>query len=185
MDMPFPWKQQNTSPPFFLPPNGVSVQLTDGSEESFLASTATVATHESVAPDWVQHLYEGEGPHSDVSGAQHLEIHLLVEGNQEILAHEDGTAHIGQAAEVLQVAPHEDGAFSLLPERPVDSQDVDVDRGSMRLVEGHRVLRTDNKCEDRSALLEKTERETRFKSNHRNSQWSRSSKKETTKHGFN
>lgn len=93
-----------------------------------------------MAPDWVEHLREGEGPHRDLAGALHLEARLLVEGNQEVLAHEHGAADVGQAAEVLQVAPHQDGAFALLAEGPVHSQDVDVDGGPVRLMESQGIL---------------------------------------------
>lgn len=48
---------------------------------------------------------------------------------------------MGQAAKVLKVAPNQDGAFALLPKCPVDSQDMDVDGGPMRLVEGQGILR--------------------------------------------
>lgn len=99
-----------------------------------MSSTAAVPAHEGVAPDRVQHLDEGEGPHSDLAGALHLEARLLVEGHQEVLAHEHGAADVGQAAEVLQVAPHQDGAFALLAEGPVDGQGVDVDGGPVGLV---------------------------------------------------
>lgn len=98
------------------------------------ASTATVPTHEGVAPDWVEHLGEGQGPHRNLTGTLHLEARLLVEGNQEVFAHEHSTADVGQAAEVLQVAPHQNGAFALLAEGPVHGQDVDVHCGPVRLV---------------------------------------------------
>lgn len=104
-------------------------------------STATVPPHEGMAPDWVEHLDEGEGPHCDLTGALHLEARLLVKGNQEIFTHKHSTANIGQAAEVLQVAPHQDGAFALLAEGTVDSQDMDVDSGAMRLMEGQGILK--------------------------------------------
>lgn len=93
-----------------------------------------------MAPDWVEHLNEGERPHCDLTGALHLEARLLVEGNEEVFTHEHSAPDVGQAAEVLQVAPHQDGAFALLAEGPVDSQDVDVDSGSMRLMESQGVL---------------------------------------------
>lgn len=93
-----------------------------------------------MAPDWVSHLDEGEGPHCDLAGALHLETRLPVEGNQEVFAHEHGAADVGQAAEVLQVAPHQDGAFALLAEGPVDSQHVDVDGGPVRLMESEGIL---------------------------------------------
>ena len=91
-----------------------------------MSSATAVTSHEGVSPDRVQHLNEREGPHCDLTGALHLETRLLVEGNQEVLTHEHRTADVGQAPEVLQVAPHQDGAFTLLTEGPVDGQDVDV-----------------------------------------------------------
>lgn len=93
-----------------------------------------------MAPDWVEHLGEGEGPHRDLTGALHLEARLPVEGDQEVFTHEHGAADVGQAAEVLQVAPHQDGAFALLAEGPVDGQDVDVDGGPVGLMESQGVL---------------------------------------------
>lgn len=93
-----------------------------------------------MAPDRVEHLDEGEGPHRDLTGALHLEARLLVKGNQEVFTHEHSTADIGQAAEVLQVAPHQDGAFALLAEGPVDSENVDVDGGPVRLMESQGIL---------------------------------------------
>lgn len=105
-----------------------------------LHSTTTVTTHEGVAPNRVEHLDESEGPHCDVTGSLHLETRLLVEGNQEVFAHEHCASDVGQASEVLQVAPHQDGALALLAEGPVDGEDVDVDSGPMRLMESQCVL---------------------------------------------
>lgn len=93
-----------------------------------------------MASDRVEHLDEGQGPHRDFAGALHLEARLLVKGNQELFTHEDSPADAGQTAEVLQIAPHQDGAFALLAEGPVDGQNVDVDRGPVRLMEGEGVL---------------------------------------------
>lgn len=105
-----------------------------------LCSAATVTTHECVASDWVEHLNEGEGPHPDLTGALNLEARLLVKGNQEVFTHEHSAADVRQTAEVLQVAPHQDGTFALLAEGPVDSQNVDVDGGPMRLMESQGIL---------------------------------------------
>lgn len=129
-----------TSPHPAVPP---PLKTRENPHKVFLSvlSTATVTAHEGMAPDWVEHLDEGEGPHCDLTGALHLEARLLVKGNQEIFTHEHSTANIGQAAEVLQVAPHQDGAFALLAEGPVDSQDMDVDSGAMRLMEGQGILK--------------------------------------------
>lgn len=103
-------------------------------------STAAVPPHEGVTSDRVDHFHEGQGSHGDLAGAQSLEARLLVEGNQEVLAHEHGAPHVGEAAQVLQVAPHQDGAFALLAESSVHGQHVDVDGVAVRLVEGQRVL---------------------------------------------
>lgn len=97
-------------------------------------STAAIPPHEGVASDRVDHFHEGQGSHCDLAGTQCLEARLLVEGNQEVLAHEHGAADVGEAAQVLQVAPHQDGAFALLPESSVHSQHVDVDCVAVRLV---------------------------------------------------
>lgn len=121
-----------------------------------LSSTTTVTTHEGVAPDWVAHFNEGEGPHRDLTWTLHLETWLLVKGNQEVLTHEHSTAHIGQAAEILQVSPHKDGAFSLLAEGPVDSQNVDVDCGPVRFMESQCILenrKEEQSCKNRLARL--------------------------------
>lgn len=107
---------------------------------ALLSSTPAVSPHEGVAPHRVQHLDEGEWPHSDLTGPLHLKARLLVEGNQEVFTHEDSTAHVGQATQVLQVTPHQDGAFALLAEGAVDGQDVDVDCGPVGLVESEGVL---------------------------------------------
>lgn len=93
-----------------------------------------------MASDRVEHLDEGQGPNCDLAGALHLEARLLVKGNQEFLTHEDSSADAGQTAEVLQIAPHQDGAFALLAEGPVDGQDVDVNRRTARFMEGEGVL---------------------------------------------
>lgn len=93
-----------------------------------------------MASDWVEHLNEGEGPYPDLTGALNLEARLLVKGNQEVFTHEHSAADVRQTAEVLKVAPHQDGTFALLAEGPVDSQNVDVDGGPMRLMESQGIL---------------------------------------------
>lgn len=100
----------------------------------------TVAPHVCVAADWVPHLREGQVGHRDGAAAQHLETGLLVEWNQDVLTHQHGSAHTGQTAQVLQVTPHQDGAFALLPEGAVHGQDVDVDGGASGLVESQSLL---------------------------------------------
>lgn len=96
----------------------------------------TVAAHVGVAADRVPHLGEGQAAHCDGAASQHLEAGFAVKGDEEVLAHQHRSAHVGQTAEVLQVAPHDDGAFALLPEGAVDGQDVDVDSCSVGLVKG-------------------------------------------------
>lgn len=100
----------------------------------------TVAAHVGMAADGVPHLSEGEVGHGDSAAAQNLESRLAVERDEEVLAHQHGSAHVGQAAQVLQVAPHQEGAFALLPEGAVDRQDVDVDGGAAGLVESQGIL---------------------------------------------
>lgn len=105
------------------------------------ADRLAVAPHVRVAADGVPHLREGHVGHGDGAAAQHLEARLSVEGDEEVFTHQHCSAHVGQAAEILQVAPHQDGPFALLPEGAVDGEDVDVDCGAPRLVESQRVLR--------------------------------------------
>lgn len=99
-----------------------------------------VAAHVGVAADWVPHLCEGEVGHGDGAAAQHLEAWLAVEGDEDVFAHQHRPAHVGQAAQVLQVTPHQDGTFALLPEGAMDGEDVDVDCGATGLVESQGVL---------------------------------------------
>lgn len=93
-----------------------------------------------MATDGALHLGKGEGPHGDLARTLNLKARLLIKRHQEVFAHEDGAAHVGQAAQVLQVTPHQDGAFALLTEGTVDSQHVDVDGGAVRFVESQRIL---------------------------------------------
>lgn len=104
------------------------------------ANRFAVAPHVRVAADGVPHLREGQVGHGDGAVPQHLEARLAVEGNEDVLAHQHRSAHVGQAAEILQVAPHQNGTFALLPEGAMDSEDVDVDGGAARLVESQRIL---------------------------------------------
>ena len=132
--------------------------IKDGTGEVPLWSTSTVSPHEGMAPDWVKHLNEIKWPHCDLTGTVHLETRLLVEGNQEVLTHENSTTNVGQAAEVLQIAPHQNGAFSLLTECPVDSQHVNVHSRSVRLMEIQGILRNREQQGDVSECLKPTER---------------------------
>lgn len=100
-----------------------------------------------MSPDWVEHLDEGEGPHSDLTGALSFKTWLLIEGNQEVLTHEHRTTDKGQTPEILQVPPHQDGAFSLLAEGPVDCKNVDVDSCPMGFMDSQRLLERRDKEE--------------------------------------
>lgn len=91
------------------------------------------------------HLDERQLPHRHLTGTQCLETALLVEGHEEIFAHEEGTAGEGQAAQVLQVPPHQDGALALLAEGAVHGQHMDVNCCALRLVQGQRLLQGGNK----------------------------------------
>lgn len=103
-------------------------------------SAATVATHKGMATDGALHFDKGKGPHSDLARTLNLKARLLIKRHQKVLAHEDSAAHVGQAAQMLQVTPHQDGAFALLTEGTVDSQYVDVDGGAVGFVESQRIL---------------------------------------------
>lgn len=93
-----------------------------------------------MATDGALHLGKGKGPDSDLARALHLKARFLIKRHQKVLAHEDGAAHVGQAAQVLQVTPHQDGTFALLTEGTVYSQHVDVDGGTVGFVESQRIL---------------------------------------------
>lgn len=93
-----------------------------------------------MAPDRELHLDEGQRSHGDLAWALRLEAALLIERHQEVLAHQHGAAHERQTAQVLQVAPHQDGAFALLPEGSVHRQHVDVDGRAAGLVKGQCIL---------------------------------------------
>lgn len=105
------------------------------------ADRLTVAPHVCVAADGVPHLCERQVGHCDGAAAQHLEARLAVERNEEIFTHQHSSANVGQAAEILQVTPHQNGSFALLPEGAMDSEDVDVDSGATRFVQGQGVLK--------------------------------------------
>lgn len=105
------------------------------------ADRFTVAPHVGVATDGVPHLCERQVGHGDGAAAQHLEARLAVERNEEVFTHQHSSANVGQAAEILQVTPHQNGSFTLLPEGAMNSEDVDVDSGAARLVQGQGILK--------------------------------------------
>lgn len=51
-----------------------------------------------MATHGVLHLGEGQRPDCDLARALDLEAGLLVEGHEEILAHQHGAAHVRQTA---------------------------------------------------------------------------------------
>jgi len=62
----------------------------------------------------VLHLLELHVGHRDGRRSFLLEAGLLVEGHQKFLAYQQRSAEARPAAEVLQVAPQEDGALAFL-----------------------------------------------------------------------
>lgn len=88
----------------------------------------------------VLHLLEVHVCHGDDRRAGVPEAGLEVEGHQEVLADEQGAAKAPQAAQVVQVAPQQDGAFALLAAVAVHRQHVDVHRGRVRDVKAHGLL---------------------------------------------
>ena len=101
---------------------------------------AAVSPREGHPPQQILHLPETEVAHGDGRGALPLEASLAVEGHEELLANEQRSEQTRKAAQVLQVAPQQDGALALLPERAVHRQHMDVDRGALGTVEGQGVL---------------------------------------------
>lgn len=120
----------------------ILISLCQWQSQGMLGETdrLTVAPHIRMATDGVPHLCEGQVGHGDGAVAQHLEARLAVEGNEEVFTHQHSSAHVGQAAEILQVTPHQNGPFALPPEGAMDSEDVDVDSGATRLVQSQSVL---------------------------------------------
>lgn len=99
-----------------------------------------VTAHVRVSADGIRHLRECEVTHGDGAAALNPEAGLAVEWNEGVFAHENSTAHVGQTAQILEVAPHQDGAFTLPPECAVHGEHVDVHGGAAGLVEGQCVL---------------------------------------------
>lgn len=88
----------------------------------------------------VLHLLEAHVGHADGRGAPLLEAGLEVEWHQEVLADEQRAAEARHAAQVLQVAPQQDGALALLAAVAVHRQHVDVHGGGVGDVLGHGFL---------------------------------------------
>lgn len=114
--------------------------VTKSSNGSWVNSTATIAPHEGMTTHGILHLDEGQWPHRDLTRALNLEAGFLVEGHKKIFTHEHGTANVRQTAQILQVAPHQDGTAALLSECTVNRQHVDVHRGTVRFVKGQSFL---------------------------------------------
>lgn len=101
---------------------------------------AAVPPRVRLPAEHVLHLPELHVGDGDGRGALLFEAGLEVEGNQEVLADEQRAAQARHAAQVLQVAPQEDGALALLAAVAVNRQDVDVHGGGVRNVLGHGLL---------------------------------------------
>lgn len=69
-----------------------------------------------------------------------LEAGLAIERHQEVLADQQSPAQAWHAAQMLQVAPEDNGAFALLTAVAVHRQDVDVHCGGVWDMEGHGLL---------------------------------------------
>ena len=101
---------------------------------------AAVASRVRQPPERVLHLLEAHVGHRDGGGALLLEARLAVEGHQELLADEQRPAQARHAAQVLQVAPQQDGALALLAAVAVHGEDVHVHGGGVRHVLRHGFL---------------------------------------------
>lgn len=88
----------------------------------------------------VLHLEEVHGGHGDGWRPFLFEAGLEVEGHQEVLANQQSSAEARHAAQVLQVAPQEDGALALLATVTVHRQHVDVHSGGVWDVLSHSLL---------------------------------------------
>lgn len=102
--------------------------------------TAAVPASVRLAAEHVLHLLEVHVGYGDGRRAPLLEAGLAVEGHQEVLADEQGAAEARHAAQVLQVAPQQDGALALLAAVAVHRQHVDVHGGGVWDVLGHGLL---------------------------------------------
>lgn len=125
-----------------MTPSSLLPDLAFGVTKQIREKSATaVAAHEGVSADGILHLHEGQWPHCDLTRALNFESRLLVKGYEEILTHEDCTSYVRQAAQVLQVAPHQDGATALLSEGTVHGKDMDVDCSPLWLVQSQGFLK--------------------------------------------
>lgn len=94
------------------------------------------------------HLLELHAGHRDGWRPFLFEAGFEIEGHQEVLTDEQRSPYARYAAQVLQVAPQQDGALALLATVAVDGQDMDVNRGSVRDVLCHGLLKYKwTKCE--------------------------------------
>lgn len=101
---------------------------------------ATIPPCVRLPAEHVLHLLEVHVGYGDGRGAPLLEAGLEVEGHQEILADEQRAAEARHAAQVLQVAPQQDGALALLAAVAVHRQHVDVHGGGVGDVLRHGFL---------------------------------------------
>lgn len=101
---------------------------------------ATVPPGVRLPPQRVLHLVELHARHRDGRLPFLLEAGLEVERHQEVLADEQSSAQARHAAQVLQVAPQEDGALALLAAVAVHGKHVDVHSRGVGDMLGHGLL---------------------------------------------
>lgn len=119
-------------------PSVLSLWREDGGGSDALAAAVPPCVRLPAQP--VLHLLEVHVGYGDGRRAFLLEAGLEVEGHQEVLADEEGAAEARHAAQVLQVAPQEDGALALLAAVAVHRQHVDVHCGGVWDVLSHGFL---------------------------------------------
>lgn len=102
--------------------------------------TAAVSPNVHLPTEHVLHLLEVHVGYGDGRRASLFEAGLEVEGHQEVLADEQGTAEAWHALQVLQVTPQQNGAFALLAAVAVHRQHMDVHGRGVWDVMGHGLL---------------------------------------------
>lgn len=97
-----------------------------GAVGGVMGLAATVPPGVRLPPQRVLHLMELHAGHRDGGLPFLLEAGLEVERHQEVLADQQGSAEARHAAQVLQVAPQQDGALALLAAVAVHGEHMDV-----------------------------------------------------------
>lgn len=101
---------------------------------------ATVSSCIRLSAEQILHFLEAQVGHRDFRRPLLLEAGLEVEGHQEVLADQQRSPETRHAAQVLQVAPQENGALALLSTVAVHGQHVDVHGGGVWHVPRHGLL---------------------------------------------